>query len=38
MFFCLNHNRMRENMLLVVETQNLRRLLNINKELKTMIK
>jgi hypothetical protein len=38
MFFCPNHNRTRENMLLVVETQNLRRLLNINKELKTMTK
>ncbi len=36
MFFCLNHRRTRENMLLVVETQNLRRLLNINKKIKAM--
>jgi hypothetical protein len=36
MFFCFNHNCTRENMLLVVETQNLRRLLNINKEVKMM--
>jgi hypothetical protein len=38
MFFCFNHNRTRESMLLVVETQNLRRLLNINKRVKTMTK
>jgi hypothetical protein len=36
MFFCFNHNRTRESMLLVVETQNLRRLLNINKKIKVM--
>jgi predicted RNA binding protein with dsRBD fold (UPF0201 family) len=36
MFFCLNHNRTRENMLFVVETQNLRRLLNINKRIRMM--
>jgi hypothetical protein len=36
MFFCFNHNRTRENMLLVVETQNLRRLLNINKRIRMM--
>jgi hypothetical protein len=36
MFFCLNHNRTREDMLLVVETQNLRRLLNINKRVRMM--
>jgi hypothetical protein len=36
MFFCLNHNHTRESMLLVVETQNLRRLLNINKEVRMM--
>jgi hypothetical protein len=34
--FCLNHNHTRENMLFVVETQNLRRLLNINKRVKVM--
>jgi hypothetical protein len=38
MLFCLNHNRTRERMLFVVETQNLRRLLNINKRVKTMTK
>jgi hypothetical protein len=36
MFFCLNQNRTRESMLLVVETQNLRRLLNINKRVRVM--
>jgi ribosome-associated translation inhibitor RaiA len=36
MLFCLNHNRTRESMLLVVETQNLRRLLNINKKIRVM--
>jgi hypothetical protein len=36
MFFCLNHNRTRESMLFVVETQNLRHLLNINKNVKTI--
>jgi hypothetical protein len=36
MFFCLNHNRTRESMLFVVETQNLRRLLNINKKVRVM--
>ncbi len=36
MLFCLNHNRTRESMLLVAETQNLRRLLNINKRVKVM--
>jgi hypothetical protein len=36
MFFCLNHNRTRESMLFVAETQNLRRLLNINKRVKMM--
>jgi hypothetical protein len=36
MFFCFNHNRTRESMLLVVETQNLRRLLNINKKVRVM--
>jgi hypothetical protein len=38
MLFCLNHNRTRESMLLVVETQNLRRLLNINKRVRVMTK
>ncbi len=38
MFFYFNHNCTRENMLLVVETQNLRRLLNINKKVRMMIK
>jgi hypothetical protein len=37
-FFCLNHNRTRENMLFVVETQNFRRLLNINKRIRVMTK
>jgi hypothetical protein len=36
MLFCFNHNRTRESMLLVVETQNLRRLLNINKRVRVM--
>jgi hypothetical protein len=36
MLFCLNHNRTRESMLLVAETQNLRRLLNINKKIRMM--
>jgi hypothetical protein len=36
MLFCFNHNRKRESMLLVVETQNLRRLLNINKRVRMM--
>jgi hypothetical protein len=36
MLFCFNHNRTRENMLFVVETQNLRRLLNINKKVRVM--
>ncbi len=36
MLFCFNHSRTRESMLLVLETQNLRRLLNINKEVKMM--
>jgi hypothetical protein len=36
MLFCLNHSRTRENMLLVAETQNLRRLLNINKKVRVM--
>jgi hypothetical protein len=36
MLFCFNHSRTRESMLLVVETQNLRRLLNINKRVRTM--
>ncbi len=36
MLFCFNHNRTRENMLFVVETQNLRRLLNINKRIRMM--
>ncbi len=36
MLFCLNHNRTRESMLLVAETQNLRRLLNINKKIRVM--
>jgi hypothetical protein len=36
MFFCFNYNRIRENMLFVVKTQNLRRLLNINKSVKAM--
>jgi hypothetical protein len=36
MLFCFNHSRTRENMLLVVETQNLRRLLNINKRVRVM--
>jgi hypothetical protein len=36
MLFCLNHNRTRESMLLVAETQNLRRLLNINKKVRVM--
>jgi hypothetical protein len=36
MFFCFNHNRTRENMLLVAKTQNLRRLLNINKKVRMM--
>jgi hypothetical protein len=36
MLFCLNHSRTRESMLLVAETQNLRRLLNINKRVKVM--
>jgi hypothetical protein len=35
-FFCFNHSRTRENMLLVAKTQNLRRLLNINKKVKIM--
>jgi hypothetical protein len=34
--FCFNHNRTRESMLFVVETQNFRRLLNINKRVKVM--
>jgi hypothetical protein len=38
MLFCFNHNRTRENMLFVVETQNLRRLLNINKKIRIMTK
>jgi hypothetical protein len=38
MLFCFNHNRTRESMQLVVETQNLRRLLNINKKIKVMTK
>jgi hypothetical protein len=38
MFFCLNHNRIRENMLFIIETQTLRRLLKINKSVKTMSK
>jgi hypothetical protein len=38
MFFCFNQNRTRESMLLVVETQNLRRLLNINKKIRMMTK
>jgi hypothetical protein len=36
MLFCLNHNRTRESMLLVAKTQNLRRLLNINKRVRVM--
>jgi hypothetical protein len=36
MFFCFNHNRTRENMLFIVETQNLRHLLNINKKIRMM--
>jgi hypothetical protein len=36
MLFCFNHNRTRESMLLVAETQNLRRLLNINKRVRMM--
>jgi hypothetical protein len=36
--FYFNHNRMRKNMLFVVETQILRRLLNINKKVKMMTK
>jgi hypothetical protein len=36
MLFCLNHSRTRKSMLLVVETQNLRRLLNINKKVRVM--
>jgi hypothetical protein len=36
MFFCLNHNRTRESMMLVVKIQNLRCLLDINKDLRTM--
>jgi hypothetical protein len=36
MLFYFNHNRTRKSMLLVVETQNLRRLLNINKKIKVM--
>ncbi len=36
MFFCFNYNRTRKNMLFVVEMQNLRRLLNINKKIKVM--
>jgi hypothetical protein len=36
MFFCLNHNCTRVNILFVVETQNLRRLLNINKSVKAI--
>jgi hypothetical protein len=36
MLFCLNHSRTRESLLLVVETKNLRRLLNINKRVKAM--
>jgi hypothetical protein len=36
MLFCLNYNRTRESMLFIVETQNLRRLLNINKKVKMM--
>jgi hypothetical protein len=34
--FCLNHSRTRESMLLVAKTQNLRRLLNINKRVRVM--
>jgi hypothetical protein len=34
--FCLNHSRTRESMLLVAETQNLRRLLNISKRVRVM--
>ncbi len=36
MLFYLNHSRTRESMLLVAETQNLRRLLNINKRVRMM--
>jgi hypothetical protein len=36
MFFYFNHHRTRENMLFVVETQNLRHLLNINKKIKAI--
>jgi hypothetical protein len=36
MLFYLNHSRTRESMLLVAETQNLRRLLNINKKVRVM--
>jgi hypothetical protein len=36
MFFCFNHNRTCENMLFIIETQNFRRLLNINKKVKVM--
>jgi hypothetical protein len=36
MFFYSNHSRTRESMLFIVETQNLRRLLNINKKVKVM--
>ncbi len=38
MIFYFNHNRTRKNMLFVVETQNLRHLLNINKKIKMMTK
>jgi hypothetical protein len=37
-FFCFNHNLTRESMLLVIETQNSRRLLNINKRIRVMTK
>jgi hypothetical protein len=36
MFFCFNYNCTRDNMLFVVETQNLRHLLNINKRIKAI--
>jgi predicted RNA binding protein with dsRBD fold (UPF0201 family) len=36
MLFCLNHSRTRESMLFVAKTQNLRRLLNINKKIRMM--
>jgi hypothetical protein len=35
-FFCFNYNCTRESMLFVVETQNFRRLLNINKKVRVM--